>query len=176
MDWTPVVTFVLGAFLTFGSVAVQSRRHDKSETTKWVREKRLLVYSTFIKAFDECTDALYYGLSEYYDEEIPPDPLPSIGNTRRQFEHTLSELTLLGPANVTELARQLGHVTSHIRNTVGIDWGGDPYYGHWKSVRELRNEYITACRLVLRTGGNDQVEPQELEYSVWVSEWVGRQK
>lgn len=175
MDWTPIVTLVLGGIIGLGSSVFQGRRQDKSETTKWMRDRRSQVYSDFIRSFDEYTDALHFTLSQFPEWEIAPDPLPSIGSANRAFRNALSELSLLGPPTVTALAERMRYVTWHITGTVG-EPGGDPYYSHWGSVRHLSDEFVATCRDVLRDGDpkGQSSEAALVEYQDWKAEWVKR--
>ena len=170
MDWKTILTLIIGALIGLGPAAVQWWKHDSSERTRWVRDRRLEVYANFIEAFDVHLDALHFGLSMVPEWEVPPDPLPSVGNTRQAFEKSLSQLSIFGPASVTELGHQLKFVTWHINNTVGVEVGGDAYYSYWLNANALRNSFVAACRIALNVDTKDT--PAELSYQEWVTEWT----
>jgi hypothetical protein len=168
-DWTPYLTLAVGAAIALLSGLVQSKRQDRSESDRWIRDKRLQVYWSFLKAFDQLTDALHFGLSENHEEAIEPEPLLSIGNARQNFEESLSELALLGPGYVTELATDLKFATIHLEQSLKVLAGTVYSYRRWGKVRTLRHSFIDQCRQALKT--DDDAVARERNYKEWVKDW-----
>lgn len=167
MDWTPIVTLVLGGAIGLGSSVIQLTAQRRTEQGRWLRDQRQAAYSSFLESFDRCLTTLHFKLDDLDNDEHPPADLLSVGSARQLVDQSLLTLELLGPANVVDIARQLRFVTVHFVNTVGYSTN---MYSYYNKVPLLQRQFVEECQGVL---GVSTSTASDLTYQQWRQAWVG---